>query len=159
MKIFSLLNPILLFLQVIFIRSNEDEFRIVKLNDFSGENSYLPVKCGQKFIIEIAGNPTTGYVWTLEGSSENDLEKLVTPLNLNEKNSAEYYSNNKQSSDNEIMRVGVGGIYHFKFQAHETKSGHAELTFIYKRPWSDEGASKRKVVIKVVNLDEPTIEL
>jgi len=150
-----------LLFQIIFIymsfskiKSNDEEFRIVKLKDFTGENSYLPVKCGQKFTIEIEGNPTTGFQWSLESKSESVKDKLLTPLNLNEKNQGEFYSYNKKSEDTELKRLGAGGIYHFKFQSDEKKSGYEELTFIHKRPWTDEGSIKQKITVKVVNLDD-----
>jgi predicted secreted protein len=136
------------------IKSNDEEFRIVKLKDFTGENSYLPVKCGQKFTIEIEGNPTTGFQWSLESKSESIKDKLLTPLNLNEKNQGDYYSYNKKSADSEIKRLGVGGIYHFKFQSDENKSGYEELAFIYKRPWTDDGSTKQKITVKIVKLDD-----
>jgi predicted secreted protein len=87
MKTFSLVKIFLILLQLIAIKSNEENIRIVNLKDFTGENSYLPVVCGQTFIIEVNGNPTTGYSWTLEVDAKNQGEKLLTPLNLNERNS------------------------------------------------------------------------
>jgi predicted secreted protein len=153
MKTFSLVKIFLILLQLIAIKSNEENIRIVNLKDFTGENSYLPVVCGQTFIIEVNGNPTTGYSWTLEVDSKNQGEKLLTPLNLNERNSGEYFSHNKNYTKGEEPRVGVGGIYHFKFHAHENKSGYEELNFVHKRSWNEEGASKHKVIVKVVNLE------
>lgn len=141
---------IILILNVITIHSQDNEFRIINIKDFQGEGSYLPLKSGQKFIIELEGNPTTGYSWFLE-----DIEKLnkelINPLNLNEKNSADYYSNTNQKDESEMRVVGGGGIYHFKFQAHHTNNGSEVLNFVYKRPWTKENEVRKSINVKVVN--------
>jgi predicted secreted protein len=134
------------------ITSNNSDFRIININDFQGEGSYLPLKTGQKFIIELEGNPTTGYYWFLD-ETEKINKELITPLNLNEKNSAEYYSINSQD-DSEMKRVGGGGIFHFKFQVHDVNSGSDVLNFVYKRPWTNKLEVRKKINLKVVNANE-----
>ena len=148
-KFFILSCLILLTIQS--LSANENEFRIININDFQGD-SYLPLKTGQKFIIELEGNPTTGYQWFLDDVHKINKE-LVSPLNLNESNSADYYKRN-DIEESEIKRVGGGGVYHFKFQAHESNSGSEVLTFIYKRPWTNEGQIKKTINLKVINKKE-----
>lgn len=130
--------------------TNED--RIIRLKDIEGENSYIPVRGGQKFTIEIEGNPTTGYQWQLELPEKLTNKKMIKPINLKENNTSDYYTRQRMSED-EVHALGVGGIYHFKFQANEEKEGMEELTFIYKRPWTDEDQIQKKVNLKVVKLD------
>ncbi len=123
----------------------EEHIRVINIELFKDENAYLPVKVGEKFTIEINGNPTTGYLWILEKGNK---ESLLTPLNLNENSSGEYFSHNTDDG-----RVGVGGIYHFKFQAGEN-SGEETLVFLNKRPWETnehQNITRRSIHVKIVN--------
>lgn len=134
--------------------ASANEFRIININDFKGEGTYLPVKSGQKFIIELEGNPTTGYGWFLEDTEKLN-KQLLTPLNLDDKNSAEFYRRHSDNqTETETQRVGVGGLYHFKFQASQTQSGDQVLTFVYKRSWTAENEVRQSINIKVVNPDK-----
>ena len=139
------------------IASDKGEFRIININDFNGEGVYLPVKSGQKFIIEVEGNPTTGYIWFLDDVEKINKE-LIFPLNLNEKNSVDPY-NYKTDDESEIHKIrGSGGLYHFKFQAHDTNSGSEVLKFIYKRPWTAENEVKKlKYDIMLLEIDKRII--
>jgi predicted secreted protein len=139
------------FLILIFLNlcHAKDEFRIINIDDLKGEGSYIPVKSGQKFIIEMEGNPTTGFSWFLEHPEKLNRE-LIIPLNLNEKNSAEFYRKTSEK-ENEMKILGSGGIYHFKFQTHPTNSGDEVLHFVYKRPWTNENEIRKSINIKVVN--------
>ncbi len=119
--------------------SIDNEYRKIRLEDVT-QDSYIPVKIGQKVLIEIEGNPTTDYIWIL--SNPNHLRK-VKSLNLDEKNSAEYYSGENL--------IGSGGFYHFKFEAVEI--GNDVLIFKYQRPWDNEGAKSKSVNIIVVSPD------
>ena len=107
------------------------------------------MKSGQKFIIEMEGNPTTGFSWFLEDVEKLNKE-LIIPLNLNEKNSAEFYRKTPDE-ENGTKILGSGGIYHFKFQTHQTNSGDEVLRFVYKRPWTKENEIRKSIYIKVVN--------
>jgi predicted secreted protein len=133
------MKVLILLILTIIILSQNNEYRKVKLQDVT-EDSYVPLKIGQKVIIEVEGNPTTGYIWIL--SNPNHLKK-VKPLNLDEKNSTEYYSTN--------TTIGAGGIYHFKFKAEEV--GNDVLIFKYKRPWETESTDTKSVNLIVVHPD------
>ncbi len=130
---------ILLLALVIFSSSLNEEYRKVKLDDII-EDSYIPIKLGQKIIIEMEGNPTTGFIWVL--SNTEHLHK-VKPLNLDEKFSGEYFAGGTS--------MGTGGIYHFKFQGKEV--GNDVLIFKYQRPWDKEGSTSKSVNLIVVHPD------
>lgn len=132
------------------ISSNED-IRVVNINEFEGEGSYLPIKSGQTFIIEMEGNPSTGSTWILENA--DSLNKgLLTPLNLREKNTGEYFSTNTNEEGQRVM--GRPGIYRFKFQANNVNSGSDILHFVYKRLWEAEVGKRKSINVKIVNSQE-----
>lgn len=138
-----------------FILSH-DENRIIKFKELNlnEEETYIPVKSGHKFTIELEGNITTGYLWFLDKSEKLAESGLIKPTNLKENsNTVEYYQigNNKINSQ-EIRKLGAGGIFHFSFLAGE-KSGHEKLTFIYKRPWSEQEKIEKSINVKIVNLN------
>jgi len=133
-----------------------EEDRIIRLKELnlSDEETYIPVKSGQKFTIELEGNITTGYSWFLETPEKLQESNLLKPLNLKENYSADYYTlGSNKNEQEEIKRLGSGGIFHFKFLAGEN-NGHEKLVFVYKRPWSDEDKIQKSPHIKVVNLKD-----
>lgn len=144
--------PSYTFLILLFLKyCLTQDFRVININEFQTEGSYLPVRGGQKFIIELDGNPTTGYSWFLENVEKLN-NQLLIPLNLNDKNSADFYKKTPgPGEENEARKLGVGGIYHFKFHANEVNSGDEVLHFVYKRPWSTENEVRKTINIKVVN--------
>jgi len=158
MKIFSLKLLSLIFILNAFINLSNchEEDRIIRLRELNlnDEETYIPVKSGQKFTIELEGNPTTGYSWFLEMPEKLQETNLLKPINLKENNAGEYYSiGNQNNKEEEIQRVGGGGIFHFKFLSGEN-NGHEKLTFVYKRPWNEEGKIQKSINVKVVNLND-----
>ena len=154
----KILSIYLIFITIINISSvfSHEEDRIIRLKELnlSDEETYIPVKSGQKFTIELEGNITTGYSWFLATPEKLEESNLLKPTNLKENHSAEYYTiGDKTNNDQEVRRMGVGGIFHFKFLAGE-KSGHEKLTFVYKRPWSEEDKIQKSINVKVVNFDD-----
>lgn len=96
---------------------------------------------GKIIDIKIRGNPTTGYGWFLVNAGDVDIN-VLKPLNLNQYNSA----NDFVVDEHPTGMVGVGGYYHFKFQA--LKAGQdLKLKFVNKRPWEEQ--NDREVIIKV----------
>jgi len=146
MKIYSCV--LILFMSLMLTNSFEQEHRIARLKDFTHESTYLPIFCSQKFTIEVDGNPSTGFIWALETETDLSKDNIITPLNLNDKNTVEFIK------DKEDNTVGKSGVYHFQFQAHDENSGFVELNFVNKRPWTLEGSTKKKVLIKVLNLKD-----
>merc|ERR1712151_1006830 len=68
----------------------------------------VQVAAGQKFVLKVAGNPTTGYGWFLGKDNSNDNLKC---LNLDKYNSSEDYVVNQHPEG----MMGVGGVYYFIF--------------------------------------------
>ena len=129
------------------INSIDEEFKIIKLSEIDGKNSYVPLRAGTKFIIEIDGNPDTGKVWFLDSPQLLEYQNLLKPLNLDNYNSADYYQN-----PNPEKHVGVDGIYHFKFETSLVNHGMATITFIYKyanaSQMAEESFSAKILVVK-----------
>lgn len=132
------------------INCDNSEYRIINLGNITTENAYIPVISGQKFILELEGNPTTGYSWFLENHEALMASKLITPENLTENNSGEFYRKPKDSTENEVRRVGVGGIFHFKFSTNADLEGQEDITLVYKRPWEQDISIKKTISLKVV---------
>ena len=106
----------------------------IQLNE-NANDTVVNVLTDQKIIISLKGNPTTGFVWSLQDIN-SDVIRLI---------SEDFISD----SDNS-QRVGVGGKYVFEFIAE--KQGNTNLEFIYKRPWvGGETAQTFKVTINVAD--------
>lgn len=146
---------IIILISLLYEAICHDEDRVIRLKELnlSDEETYIPVKSGNNFTIELEGNPTTGYSWFLGAPEKLQELNLLKPTNLKENNAGEYYQLGTSSKNNEeeIRRVGAGGIFHFKFLAGEN-NGHEKLTFVYKRPWTEEGKIQKSINVKVVNL-------
>ena len=75
------------------------------------------VAVGEMVVVELAGNPTTGFEWT-----EDDPVPTIL-----ERQSAEYVQDEAPSD-----MVGVGGTYRFRYEA--VAEGEDVLSFTYARP-------------------------
>ncbi len=73
---------------------------------------------GDTLIIELRGNPTTGYQWQLDTADTRVLEPQGEPDYAVSSNA-----------------MGAGGTYTFRFKA--VASGQTTLRLVYKRPWED----------------------
>ena len=80
----------------------------------------------QKAVIELDGNPTTGYTWNYEIEDEALIEV-----------------------DEEISYLGkddvVGAPSKFKYTIHSLKTGSTRIKFEYKRPWEQTPADKVEI--------------
>ena len=85
--------------------------------------SFLPGCLGlqKKAVIELAGNPTTGYSWEYTMSPENIIREV---------------SNEYIADKTETNVVGSGGKFVFTFEA--VTQGETTLVFSYRRPWEDD---------------------
>jgi len=72
-------------------------------------------------IVELEGNPTTGYVWEVDISNPDIVKEMGN----------EYISS---QLDDDV--VGVGGVFRFNFQG--VAPGETEITFKYHRPWEED---------------------
>jgi inhibitor of cysteine peptidase len=96
--------------------------------------SQIEVQAGDTFVIELEGNPTTGYTWeTL------DLQGSLF----------EQVGETEFSSGNSGL-VGAGGMQTLTFRA--VQAGSATLTLVYHRPWETDvepiGTFSVDVVVK-----------
>ena len=87
----------------------------------------------QKAVIELGGNPTTGYTWNYQIEDE-----AVVKV------------------DEEIRYLGKNGVVgapsKFTYTIHSLKAGNTNIKFEYKRPWEQTPADK--VVIYEVRVKE-----
>ena len=79
------------------------------------DGAAIEVQVGESFTIVLAGNPTTGYAWQVEG---------IDPAVLTA-------SEPVYASDSDL--VGSGGSYTFTFTA--AAAGESEVHLVYLRPW------------------------
>mgnify|MGYP001206375206 CR=1 FL=1 len=84
---------------------------------FADPGTTIRVEAGKSFAIELAGNPTTGYMWQPDVDSQH-LELLG------------------QEFEPTGGGVGAGGKEVFRFRA--LKAGDTEIAFAYRRPWDKE---------------------
>jgi predicted secreted protein len=144
------MKKVLIIISLIIFALCNEEFRKFSLAKIE-ENSYLPMKVGQKIIIEVEGNPTTGYVWMVNNRESIKTNGIISALNLNENGTAEFFN-----APSEV--VGASGLYQFKFEALG-KQGYEAVEFVHKRPWEDVANAIKKVNIHVVNPDSQGTDL
>ena len=84
---------------------------------YQQDDKEITARAGETFVIELEGNPTTGYLWELAEGDEH--------FRLVEKGYAEPGS-------------GVGTATKERFVIKAVKTGSTTLTFNHKRPWETE---------------------
>jgi inhibitor of cysteine peptidase len=84
---------------------------------FADPGDTICVEAGESFAIELAGNPTTGYMWQPDVDSQH-LELLG------------------QEFEPGGGGIGAGGKEIFRFRA--LAAGDTEIAFSYQRPWDKE---------------------
>ncbi len=140
-----------IFLNLSLAYNSSDDIRTIQLDLFDHEDSYLPVRPGSKFILEAKGNKLKGYIWTLENAKELEENGILKVLNIDEDLSGDYYHHH-----DEKIRHTTDGIFHFKFEASNSKYGMEKLEFHYKKisikadPEVDDKRDIKKVNINVV---------
>jgi inhibitor of cysteine peptidase len=77
----------------------------------------VEVKAGDQIVIELEGNPSTGYTWEAKDLDTGMLQSAGDPV--------------FKSSDPSL--VGSGGTLTLTFKA--LKAGATTLTLVYHRPW------------------------
>lgn len=86
--------------------------------DQSYNNQEYRMSAGQNFTLNLPGNPTTGYTWTLAEPADKELLKLT----------AEGF---QAGADSRL--VGQAGTAWWKFTA--LKAGTTKIKLVYARPW------------------------
>lgn len=82
----------------------------------------------KEIVIELEGNPTTGYEWIIAENTNVDITEIKS----------EYIPD---KHDDEV--VGVGGVY--KFTVKGLQEGEADVKFVYKRAWEENPDDKTVV--------------
>ena len=84
-----------LFIFIFFSVKSEKLFRLVDLLD---KDSYIPIRQGEVFIIEVEGNPSQNRVWSVEDPKTLISRDLIFPLNLDEHDSCTFYISETKSN-------------------------------------------------------------
>ena len=99
--------------------------------DQDAAGSTVKLHRGQRLLVTLPGNPTTGFVWQLVPGAESVLIPQGEP-----------------SFTTASAKLGAGGVYRFSFLALEP--GSVPLRFSYQRSFAQEGAPARSFEITVV---------
>lgn len=105
--------------------------------DESKNGSTVMVKQGETIVIQLPGNPTTGYTWTREGKpnmENSSCESLDVKGSYQQKNSG-------------MMMTGAGGV--FSFEVTPKQSGSHLLKLVYARPWMKDAAPEKTFSIQI----------
>lgn len=87
-------------------------YRLVEEGD---EAATVTLRGGERLLIALPGNPTTGYAW----------EVVEEPAFLARVEGLDYLPDS--------TLLGGGGTFFFRYEA--TEAGEGELSFAYRRPW------------------------
>jgi len=136
-KILSIINILLIVSYINCDILGVPEDRIFSI-DKNQESYQFNVKSNDEFLIEVRGNPTTGYSWYLK---ENSDKEDFQGLNLNKYNSSKDYVHDSHPPG----FVGGGGIYYFKFKG--TKVGTFKILLEYKRHWEPKAIKNKPITI------------
>ena len=88
---------------------------------------------GQRLIIRLASNRSTGFRWQVDGPLPARLRQASEPL--------------YESDPARPAMVGAGGQEIWTFEA--TSAGSAEFSLVYRRPWEPVEAAARRLTITV----------
>jgi inhibitor of cysteine peptidase len=86
---------------------------------------------GERLAVSLRGNPTTGFVWTLDAGAGTILE-----------------SQGKPRFTPDSARLGAGGVYLFAFRALQPGSTH--LRFVLRRPFDQDAPPAGVFEVEVV---------
>jgi Predicted secreted protein len=109
--------------------STESSMHAVTLTE-SDAGRTIDVTRGDRIVIQLRGNRTTGYTWTLAAGDPDVLTSLGEPT----------YTPDAASADT----VGAGGVETWSFRA--SRNGQVELRFDYRRPWEHDVPATRTVL-------------
>jgi inhibitor of cysteine peptidase len=99
------------------ITSGDDGSDTVTMS-LTDDGATVDLKPGDTLILDLEGNPTTGYTWQTQALDESVLSLTGEPSYV---------------SDTDL--VGSGGTMTFEFEA--VAAGQTDLTLTYHRPWED----------------------
>lgn len=90
---------------------------------YSDPGTVIQVAAGDRFGLELAGNPTTGYTWQVHADRQ-------------------YLDLLGQEFEPVGMGVGAGGNEVFLF--HAIAAGETEVSCEYRRPWDKESHDSKR---------------
>jgi len=93
--------------------------------------SKLDLNVGDKLVVSLEGNPTTGYQWQMASFTPEVLDWIEGPTYL-------------PSSPG---RIGSGGTFKFGFKA--LKKGRATVKLVYRRSWEEGVPPIKTAMLKV----------
>jgi len=106
-----------------------DVYHLVTKDD---DGKTIPLRAGDKVMIALPGNPTTGYEWTGPDALPAGVLEPIPGVNYRP----------------ESGLIGAGGTFLFRYAA--IGPGRVELSFSYRRPWEEAPASDSfSIVISV----------
>lgn len=122
---------------IIIAKEKAEVKQSVKLTENDNRGA-LVLEKGQRVVVELEENPTTGYVWKLAEEKLSGVVKLV-------ETKYEPYST-------EPTFVGGGGKRTYIFEA--TEYGNAMVKLVYCRPWQCETSTAKEFSV-TTNVKEP----
>ena len=104
---------------------------VYRLVDETVHEQTVSLREGEKLMIALAGNPTTGFEWEVKSEPDSGfLQRIEGPA----------YSSS-------FSLIGAGGTFYFRYAA-VVVAGGSELRFVYRRSW--ETVPPEKIVSMVI---------
>ena len=100
--------------------------------DESADGTIQTIALGDLLIVELRGNPTTGYAWQRIDSLN---QAVLEPLG------------EEEYTPDEPELVGSGGLWRFRFRAVHT--GSTPLEYVYRRSWEEAPIDSFSAIIVV----------
>lgn len=91
--------------------------------EMSDSGSTIELAVGESFLVDLAGNPSTGFAWLIE-----DLDETMIVLK------------DQEFGEQANGAVGAGGRFVFEFEA--TGAGETDIELRYRRSWEEEPAER-----------------
>lgn len=99
--------------------------------EMEDSGSTVELEVGDTFVVNLHGNPSTGFAWLVEDYDETMI-----------------FMSDSTYTENSSSRVGAGGVFRFEFEA--TRSGTVEVELRYRRSWDDTPAERIFTISVVV---------
>jgi len=106
------------------------ELFVYRLVEETASGQQIALREGQRLMVALSGNPTTGYEWEVESEPSGILQRIEGP-----------------SYRSSSSLIGAGGTFYFRYEA--VAAGQGDLTFVYRRPW-ETAPPERTFSVRVV---------
>lgn len=103
--------------------------------DVEDDGTTVAVAVGDTVLVQLEGNPTTGFLWEVKDTLVKDILEPV--------GEGEY-----EVAKTEKPLVGVGGVFTFEFKA--VGAGTTPLELIYQQPWMEGKGESETFAVTVV---------